>query len=69
MPVGDQAQHPDYAVRLQEIQAEREDMRTWICSECEIGCTLKQNSQFSPERCIYKERGTDKMAHWKEVMP
>jgi hypothetical protein len=30
MPVGDQAQHPDYAVRLQEIQEKGEDMKHFV---------------------------------------
>jgi len=44
-------------------------MTIWICSECSLNCKLERDSHFKPERCIYKERGTDKMAHWRMVQP
>lgn len=46
-------------------------MTKWECHSCDIGCKFERDCDpfFSPERCIYKERGNgDKIAKWEMTL-
>ena len=42
-------------------------MTEWVCKQCEIRCTFFRDIAiyFDPERCVYNERGNDKIAKWE----
>ena len=41
----------------------------WKCHQCLFECTASRKINFKPERCFYKERGSDKKAQWVQVEP
>ena len=39
----------------------------WKCRTCQTPCTFSRNTVFPPERCVYNDRGKDKVAKWEKL--